>query len=143
MQVMLGIMAVIIFLLYSIYFYKIIVGNPQDLEVEILRSLADWIIVKGISSKNYIWIMFFASLLGEILYFCLTLAYIPNPVMRILTVLLIFGEIYHLTGLAVSLNRFFHGKNLLSQIFNWRVERVSAALFFTHAFLVMVIMIIY
>lgn len=143
MQVMLGIIAVIIFLLYSIYFLRIIVGNPHSFEEEILKSLADWIIVKGISSRIHIWVMFFVSLWAEILYFYLTLAFIQNPVMRILTVSLIFVEIYHITGLALSLKRFFQGRYRLSQIFNWRVERASAVFFFTHSILVIVIILLY
>lgn len=137
---MLGFIAVLIFLLYSVYFFKVISGNPQGFELEILRSLANWIIVKGASSKTNIWAIFFGSLLGELLYFYLTLVSIQNPVMRILTVILIFIEIVHLIRLAVNLHRFFNGKCLLSQIFNWRVERASAVIFFTHSFLVLIIL---
>jgi len=139
MQVTLGIMAVIIFLLYFIYFIKIIKGNPQGFELEILRSLADWIIVRGASTKRFIWVMFGGSLLGETLYLCLALIYIQNPVMRALTILAISIEIYHMLRIAAGLNRFFTGKYLLSQIFNWRVERTSAAILFTHSFLVLLV----
>lgn len=141
MGVILGIMAGLIVLLYSAYFIKIIKGNPQGFELEILRSLADWIISKGASTKTYIWAMFSVSLLGEAIYFYLTLSLIQNPVMRILTILIITLEIYHLTRIAVSLNRFFTGKYLLSQIFNWWLERTSAALFFTHSLLVLAVLL--
>jgi len=140
MSVVLGIMAATIFLLYLAYFIKIIKGNPQNLELELLRSLADWIISKGSPSKIYIWRVFFASLGGEALYFYLTLVLIQNPVMRILTLVFIPLEVYHITRIAVSLNRFFSGKYLLSQIFNWRIERASAAIFFTHSLLVLAIL---
>ena len=143
MQVMLGIMAVIIFLLYSIYFIKIIKGSHQGFELEILRSLADWIIVKGASTKTYIWAMFGGSLLGELLYFYLTLVCIQNPVIIILTAIIILIEIYHFILIAVGLKRFFTGKYLLSQIFNWRVERASAILLFTHSLLVLIVLSFY
>jgi hypothetical protein len=140
MGLVLGIMASLIFLLYSIYFIKIIKGEPQDLELEVIRSLADWIIVKRAATKTYLWAMLGGSLLAEALYFYLVLVLIPNPTLRILTGIFIPVEIFHLTRLALSLNWFFTGKYLLSQIFNWRLERFSALLFFTHSFLVLVIM---
>lgn len=137
---MLGFMAVMIFLLYSIYFIKIIKGNPQGFELEILRALANWIIAKGASSKTNIWAIFYGSLLGELFYFYLTLVRLENPVMRVLTAILIFIEIFHLIRLAVNFQRFFSGKYLLSQIFNWQVERASATIFFTHSSLVLIIL---
>jgi hypothetical protein len=142
-QVMLGFMAVMIFLLYSVYFIKIIRGNPQGFELEILRSLANWIIVNGASSKRNIWAIFCGALLAELMYFYLTLEIIQNPVMIILTAIIVFIEIFHLIQLAVNLKRFFSGKYLLSQIFNWRVERVSAVTFFTHSFLVLIILYLF
>jgi len=140
MSVVLGIMAATIFLLYLVYFIKIIKGNPQALELEVLRSLADWIISKGSPSKSYIWGVFFASLVVEALYFYLTVVLIQNPVMMSLTLIFIPQEIYHMSRVAVSLNRFFSGRYLLSQIFNWRMERASAVIFFTHSFLVLAIL---
>ena len=140
MQMVLGFIAVIILLLYSIYFINIIKGKPRGFELEILRALADWMIFKGAASKKNIWSMFGGSLLGEAFYFYLTLAYIQNLVMRIFTLILIFLEIFHLMRIAVGLNRFFTGKYLLSQIFNWRVERASATIFFTHSLLVLIVL---
>ncbi|MDD4170714.1 MAG: hypothetical protein PHQ94_00595 [Syntrophomonas sp.] len=139
MGIILGIMASLIFLLYSIYFVKIIKGEPQDLELEVIRSMADWIIVKGAATKTYLWAMFGGSLLAEAIYFYLVLVLIPNPTLRIMTAIFIPVEIFHLTRLALNLNWFFRGKYLLSQVFNWRLERFSALLFFTHSFLVLVI----
>jgi len=143
MGVILVILAGLIFMLYSSYFIRIIKGEPQGFEVEMLQALAEWIITKGAVSKGYIWAMFFLSLLGELIYFFLTLVLIRNPVMIALTVLFIAIESYHLSRIAVLLNRFFTGKALLSQIFNWRVERASAILFFTHSFLVLIILIFF
>jgi hypothetical protein len=143
MQAMLVILAVLIFILYSIYFIKIIKGSQQSFELEILRSLADWIIVKGASTKTYIWTIFWGDLLGELLYFILTLMRIQNPVIMSLTAFIIVIEIYHFFSIAVGLRRFFAGKYLLSQIFRWRVERTSAILLFTHSLLVLIILTIY
>ncbi len=140
MILILGFMAVVIILLYAIYFVKIIQGNTKGFELEILRSFAEWIINKGVSSKIYIWVILFLSLLGEAAYFTLTLIFIQNLAMRLLTVIFVVFEIVHLTAIALNLNRFFSGKYLLSQVFNWRIERASASLFFTHALLIVLIL---
>lgn len=140
MHVTLGIIALLIFLLYLIYFMSIMKGNPRGFEQEVLRSLADWIIVRGASTKQFIWVMFWLSLLAEAFYIYLALIYIPNLVIRILTAIIVFIEIYHFMRIAVGLNRFFSGKYLLSQIFNWQVERVSATALFTHSFLVLLVL---
>jgi len=84
--------------------------------------------------------MFFLSLLGEALYFTLTLALIQNPFMEVFTGIFIGLETFHLIRLAVGFKYFFAGKYLLSQIFDWRVERASTLLFFTHSFLILVIL---
>jgi hypothetical protein len=140
MLVSLGIMAGVIFLLYSVYFVSIIRGNPEHLEMEMMRSLADWIIRTKASAKAYMWGMYAGSVLVEGLYFYLAIVYVPNPVMRILTGLFILFEINHLLALGYNLRRFFSGQNQLNQIFHWGRERSSAVLFFTHAFLVLAIL---
>lgn len=140
MQTVLGFIAVLIMLLYALYFIGIIKGNPQGIELEILRSLADWIISKGASSKTYIWAMFGGSVLVEMLYFYLAWVYLPNPVMRVFTAIFIITELVHLTRVGLGFKRFFTGKYLLSQIFNWRLERASATIFFTHSLLVIIIL---
>lgn len=141
MSFMLVIMAVIILLCYSIYFVKIIQGSARGLELEVLKTLAEWIIRQGVSSKTYIWIMFFLTLLVEIVYFFLTFYLILNPVIRVLTILFIAFEVFHLAATATNLNRFFTGRYLLRQVFNWRIERTSAVLFFTHALLVLFVLV--
>ncbi len=143
MGMILVILAGLICLLYTSYFVRIIKGDPQGFEVEMIKALAEWIITKGAVSKAYIWALFLLSLLGELIYFWLTLVLISNPVMMSLTVLFIAIEGYHLSRIAFSLNRFFTGRALLSQIFTWRVERASAILFFTHSFLVLAILIFF
>lgn len=140
MVIMLGIMAGLIFLLYSVYFIHIIKGDAEHLERQMLKSLADWIIRKKAATRAYIWAMFAGSVLVEAVYFYLTLVWIQNPVMLSLTGLFILFEIYHLLGLGFNLAGFFRGQRLLSQIFNWGLERSSAILFFTHAFLVLAIL---
>lgn len=122
-------MAGCIFLLYSVYFVRIIRGEPEVLELHIHASLAEWIIHTKAPAQLYMWGMYALSLLLEVLYFYLTLVYIKNPAMRIFTGFFILFEINHLLGLGYNLRRFFRGQYLLSQIFHWGRERSSAVLF--------------
>ncbi len=138
MTIVLGTMAGLIFLLYSFYFYKIIKEVPQAFELELIRSLANWIIATGAPSKAYLWAMFYTSVLLEALYFYLTVTLILNPVIYMLTILFIPLEIFHLIRLGLGLRRFFNGVSLLGQVFSWAIERISAVMFFTHSMLVLV-----
>lgn len=138
MTIILGTMAGLIFLLYSFYFLKIIREVPRAFELELIRSLANWIIATGAPSKTYLWIMLLSSVGLESLYFYLTLTLIPNPVIYMLTLLFLPVEVFHLTLVGLGLRRFFNGNCLLSQVFSWPLERISAILFFTHSLLVMV-----
>lgn len=140
MRITLGIMAGFIFLVYSPYFFRIIKGDPGSLEIEMLQAMADWIIRKKTAAHTYIWGMFAASVLAEAIYFYTTWSLIANPVMRLFTGLLILFEVNHLLTLGLHLHRFFTGQYLLSQIFLWSLERASAVLFFTHAFMVLAIL---
>ncbi len=143
MSTILVILAGLICLLYTGYFVKIIKGDPQGFERAMIKSLADWIITKGTVSKVYIWAMLFWSMVIVFLYFGLTLRLINNPFMRYLTSIFIAIESFHLSRIAITLGRFFAGKALLGQIFNWRVERASALLFFTHSVLVLAMLIFF
>lgn len=143
MRMALGLLAGSLFLLYSIYFVRIINGKPQSFELELLKSLARWMVQRGSSSKGQMWLMYLMSLVIELFYFVLVLLLITNPFMQFFTAMLAGLESYHLLWLAVSLRKFFTGKTRISQIFNWRMERISASLFFTHALLVLIIIIFF
>ena len=136
MAFILGVMAGSIFLLYSVYFYKIIKEEPYAFELELLKSLANWMIAIGARSRIYLWIMLWASVLLEAFYFYLTLTQINNPVIAMLTFMFIPVEIFHLSRMGVAFHRFFQGQYLLRQVFSWPLERFSAGLFFTHSLLV-------
>lgn len=141
MKLSLGIMATTIWLLYSFYFWKIIKGNPQVFELELLHSLADWIISKGVKSRTMLWIVLGLSIWVEIIYFYLTLRTVTNPFLINLTFVVILFEVYHIVLISYNLQRFFSGRYPLGQIFNWRIERTSAGLFFTHTLLVLFVLI--
>ena len=51
MTLLLGVLAGIIFLSYSYYFYKIIIGKPEDFEYELLKSLAARMVSTGRKSN--------------------------------------------------------------------------------------------
>jgi len=140
MTTALGLLAGSLFLLYSIYFIRIIKGKPQSFEMELLRSLAGWMVKSGPRSKGQLWFMYFLSLLIELTYFVLVFVLIQNPFMQYFTAIMAGYEGWHLLWLCLSLKQFFAGNTRISQIFNWRMERISAILFFTHSMLVLLIL---
>ena len=79
----------------------------------------------------------------ELLYFVLVFAVIKNLALLIFTGLFVMIEIYHLTSFGLSLARFFRGDIKLKYLFNWRLERFSALIFYTHSLLVLVSIIVY
>lgn len=143
MSIVLGTTAAIICLVYSIYFVRIIRGAPEDFELELLKVMADWMIGKGASSRNYVWGMFIFTVAFETVYFVMVLNLIDNLAMQFLTGFMVGVEIFHLIAAAFNFNRFFKGKIVLKDIFNWHLERTSAILFFTHSMLVMVVLTLF
>ncbi|CFX85052.1 Uncharacterized [Syntrophomonas zehnderi OL-4] len=139
----LGIFAGILLFLYSLYFIRIIKGKPQDFEIELLKSMTQWMVQQGRSSKGQLWAMYFFSVLLELTYFILVLLVIKNPFIQFFTALLAGVETFHLASTAVSFRRFFAGQTMISQLFNWGMERMSAILFFTHSLLVLVTLLFF
>jgi hypothetical protein len=143
MSLILGLFAGIILVLYSFYFIRIIKGNPESFEIELLHALADWMIQKGTSSRGQLWMMLLLAFIMELLYFLLVFLVVKNFFLLIFTGSLIFLEATHLLTLAFSMLRFFRGNIKLKQLFNWPLERTSALLFFTHSLLILVSIILY
>ena len=121
--------------------YKIAViikGNPESFELDLLNSLANWMIEKGAKSQVRIWMMLLLSLLLEASYFLLVILIVANPVMLGFTVLFATFELLHLLVLGLAFKRFFQGQKVLKEVFNWKMERSSALLFFTYSLLVLI-----
>ncbi len=143
MNLLLGVLAGIIFLTFSPYFYKIMLWKPDEFEEELLKSLASWMVSKGSKSRPQLWTLYFLSIILEATYFILVFTIIKHPVLIVISCFFAGVEFVHLSIVARSLYRFFAGKVILREIFNWRVERISALLFFTHSFLVIVCLFFY
>lgn len=143
MTVVLATIAGSIILVYSFYFGRIIKGNPQNFEIELLKALADWMINRGPSSKNKLWGMLFLTVVFEAGYFLLAFILINNMVMQFLSGFVAGTELFHLVAAVINFRRFFQGKIVLKDIFNWSLERISALLLFTHALLVLAIIIFF
>ncbi len=143
MTVLLWVFAIIIFLTYSFYFVKIILGKPEEFEYDLLKSLAAWMVSKGSRSRPQLWLLLFLSIILEIFYFTLVLTSIDQPVLIIITSFFAGVEAVHLTTVGISFNKFFSGQLLLKDMFNWKVERLSGLLFFTHSLLVMICLAFY
>ncbi|QGU00864.1 hypothetical protein SYNTR_2270 [Candidatus Syntrophocurvum alkaliphilum] len=143
MIITLSIIAVLILLVYSPYFFHIIKGSPEKFEYEMLKALANWMITKGKSIQLQLWIMLILSILLEIIYFVLVFNVIDNYALIILTAIFAGFEVYHIITLTFSFNKFFKGNKILKDLFNWSVERLSASLFFTHALVVLLSLIFF
>lgn len=137
MTVVLGIFAGIILFGYSLYFGQIIKGGQQEFEQEMLTVLAGWIADTGAEAKRTLWILVILSVAMEIAYFTLTVLIVDNLLLLAFTGAFILLETLHLFSLINNFVRFFAGRIVLEQLFIWRVERISAVLFFTHSFLIL------
>ncbi len=139
----LGILAAIIFIVYGIYFATILRGNPQSMEGEMREAFALWLEKEGGSSRLRLSILLLGSLLLELAYFVLAFSLLHNPVMTILTLILAGEELLHLGVVINAVSKYWAGKITARQIFNWIIERVSAIFFFTHAFLVLISILVF
>lgn len=142
MSIGLAVLAGLLLLLYSIYFYHIMKGHPQGFELELIRALAEWMINRGPASRWQLWMLYLCSLILEVFYFSLVFYLLNNAVIKMFTIFLVSFEVLHLGLVGVNLSRFFGGSIPLKNFLNWPMERSSAVLFFTHTLLV-VINIIY
>jgi hypothetical protein len=143
MTVALVVMAGTIAFLYSFYVFKIIKGEPEGFELELLQALANWMVQKGTSSRGQLWLMLLLAFLFELVYFLLVFSVVSNLFLLILAGFFVAVEAYHLTSFAASLGRFFRGDIKLKHLFNWRWERISAVLFFTYSLLLLIHIIVY
>ena len=143
MTVGLGLTAAALFLLYSWYFVRIIKGNPQSFELELLKALAKWMVQKGTASKGILWSMYWLSVMIEVVYLGLAFFSLSNPFMKYFTVMVALLETYHLLWLAFSFRRFFAGQSLISQLFNWSLERMSAITLFSYSLLLLITLIVF
>ncbi|MGI6412616.1 MAG: hypothetical protein ACOXZ5_02960 [Syntrophomonadaceae bacterium] len=138
MSFLLGAFAAIILILYSWYFIKIITGTSRDFETELLKTFTTWIIDNRENSQRDCWIMVAITIFFEVVYFSLVVFIIDNPVMLVFTGGLAGFELIHIFRVGIGLSRFFKGDSKVKHIFNWKIERTSAVLFFTHALLVLI-----
>jgi len=140
---MLGVFAGVIFLLYAVYFLQIVRGRPEEFELEIMKSLAAWMVSRGSAAKGRLWLLVLISFVLELFYFILVFSIIVNNFMVWFTVLFAAYEVLHLFLISVGLSRFFQGQLKLKHIFKWKAERFSAILFYTHSMLVLVTLLFF
>ncbi|MEN6392066.1 MAG: hypothetical protein ABFD04_16745 [Syntrophomonas sp.] len=138
MNIGLALLAGLLLLLYSIYFYHIMKGHPQGFELELIKALAEWMINRGPASRWQLWMLYLLSLALEIFYFCMVFYLLNNSVIKMFTIFLASFEALHLGMVGVNLSRFFGGSMPLKKLLNWPIERTSAILFFTHTLLVII-----
>lgn len=138
MKILLGLLAIFILIVYSMYFVKIIRGNPQEFELDLLHALQNWL---QESKPKSLWLLLGLSVLFELVYFGLVFLVISNPVTLALTLVIVAVEIWHLVKVLLALRAFFAGKIASTEIFNWKIERASAMGFFSHSLIVLLTLI--
>ncbi len=141
--IVLAIMAAIIFIVYGIYFAAILRGKPQVMEAEMGEALALWLTKESGSDRLRLLSLLLGSLILEGAYFILAFMFLHNPVMIILTLILAGEELLHVGVVINAALKYWQGKIQAQQILNWIIERVSALFFFTHAFLVLVNILVF
>jgi len=132
--IILGLMAAVLLITYSIYFVKIIQGRPQEFELNLSNALQNWL---QESKPTALWKLLWASVLLEVIYFGLVFITVSNPVTLAMTVLIIVVETWHLLVVTINTRNFFAGRISSTGIFNWKLERISALGFFTHSLIVL------
>ena len=143
MLIVLGIMAAIIFIVYGIYFAAILRGKPQAMEGEMGEAFALWLEKDGGSGRLRLSSLLLGSLILEGAYFVRAFSLLHNPVMIILTLVLAGEELLHVGVVVNAVNKYWRGEIEAQKIFNWTIERTSAIFFFTHAFLVLVNILVF
>lgn len=138
MPIILGVFAAVIMLMYAVYFVKIIKGNPSDFELEMLDALEHWIWDSKKGAGFSLGMLLLLSIILEAVFFTLVVLVIHNPVVLVFTALMVAMESWHLGQVFRSIQKFKAGKIKAQDIFNWRLERISATGFFTYSLIVLV-----
>lgn len=141
MALSLGLFAFALFLTYSLYFYHIIRGQAAVFERDLLKAFAAWMVERGPTVKRLIWVMILFSAGIEVSYFILVFSVIDNHAMQYITAFFAGLECFHALLTVANFRNFFAGISKMGQLFNWRMERISAVFFFTHTLLVLVILV--
>lgn len=141
MALSLGLLALALFLTYSLYFYHILRGQAAVFERDLLKAFAAWMVERGPTVKRLIWGMIIFSAGIELGYFVMVFAVINNQAMQYITAFFAGLECFHALLTVVNFRQFFAGKSKMGHLFNWRMERISAVFFFTHTLLVLVVLI--
>lgn len=135
MKIIVGLLALLIFSIYSLYFVRIIRGCAEQFETELSAALK---LLLDTGKTGVLWRLWWVSLAIEILYFGLVLMTLHNVVVIVLTATMMSIEVWHLTALMIRFRAFFQGRIDLEGVLNWRLERISAMGFFTHSLIVLV-----
>ncbi|MGI6452281.1 MAG: hypothetical protein ACOX0E_02175 [Syntrophomonadaceae bacterium] len=143
MTALLVIFAGVIFLSYSFYFYHIIIGTPWKFESELIRAFGEWLETKAERARKYIQLLVVLSIIFEIVYFMLVFKVIDNSVMLRISAFFAGFEAFHLTRIGINFDRYFKNELALANVFNWRIERISAGLFFNHSLFTVIVVTLF
>ena len=141
MKLVLGIWALVFFVCYAFYSWKIWREQAGNWEQEMIDALAAWMAEQGSASRMTLWMMLGVAIVLASVYFILVLNVLHNPALQILTVVLMGMELYHYGTAILRFYSFGGGKITIMQLFDWKIERICALSYTVHTFLVLTCLI--
>lgn len=119
---------------YSIYFYQILRGQPDRFEKMLLEGLGPQpgYSESGAASPGLIALVIGVSLLLEAGYFVLSLCVISIPAYQVITFLFVLFEVWHGIKAIPIIRALMHPDEFTADLFDWRLERISAQLYVLH-----------
>ena len=123
-----------ILLFYSYYFVQILKGQPDRFEQMLLKGFVSdggrlevdftppWLVIMIVG----------AALLLEAGYFVLAMTAIDIPAYRVLTGIFILFEVWHGIKAVPVIRVLLHPEEFSEDLFDWKLERMSARLYVVH-----------
>lgn len=134
--------AAAILILYAPYFYYILSGKStvfeNRLKVELQQLLAQ---IKAGTLRNIYPVIFFAVLL-ETAYFVSAWSAVDNIGFKLITLLFAAFEVFHLGRTLYFFQSFMRGKSEAERLIVWGLERFAVLVFFAHAIIGMVLLVL-
>lgn len=134
----------IILSFYSVYFYHILRGRPEEFEAMLIQAFRLHDMNPSIPqpSPSYIMTMLGVALLLEAGYFALCLLALNIPSYQIFTGVFILFEVVHGVRVFPLLRAMINGQGIEEETIDWRWERASAQLYILHVVITGVLLVL-
>lgn len=124
----------VILAFYSIYFYQILRGHPERFEQMLMQGMVlhQGTPEKEAASPGFISMVIIISLLLEAGYFVFSLSVINILAYQVFTFAFIFFEVWHGIRVLPIMRALLNPAEFSEDLFDWRMERVSAQIYVLH-----------